>query len=130
MCLEEGCKLSSGNGEDYCAICWVEGLNQAPSIKLDCGHLFHKHCVEKQVSTGWVGSRILFNFLNCPSCKKEIHHPKLESKLKKHYKLKKQVVEKAKKRVHLEGLNNDPRLSEKGGKYYKVNRSMISLERS
>lgn len=29
-------------GDDYCNICFVEGLIQQPCVKLKCGHLYHQ----------------------------------------------------------------------------------------
>ncbi|TMW43268.1 hypothetical protein DOY81_011648 [Sarcophaga bullata] len=32
------------DADDMCMICFVEALACAPSIQLDCGHVFHYHC--------------------------------------------------------------------------------------
>jgi len=57
------------NIDDYCKICYCESLGQAPCVYLECGHIFHMHCVKDQISKKYNGPRIIFNYLNCPSCK-------------------------------------------------------------
>jgi E3 ubiquitin-protein ligase MYCBP2 len=47
-------------GEDLCNICWVEELRQAPCVVLDCGHVFHLHCIRSKLATRWVGVRVTF----------------------------------------------------------------------
>lgn len=50
-CLNPDCiKDANQNSESFCNICWVEDLASAPSVKLTCGHIFHYHCIAKQVS--------------------------------------------------------------------------------
>ncbi len=64
-------------GSDYCNICFCEGLSQAPTIVLGCGHVFHYHCVEKRLKLKWFKyefnyrfrPRITFGFCLCPLCK-------------------------------------------------------------
>merc|ERR1711964_581297 len=60
--------------EEYCNICWVEGLGQAPSLHLKCGHIFHYNCIREKLQRRWPGARITFSFLNCPLCNGEISH--------------------------------------------------------
>ena len=37
--------------DDYCNICWVEGLGAKPCISLTgCGHLFHYDCAKKKLA--------------------------------------------------------------------------------
>lgn len=73
-CLFEDCaketrlKLNGVSGDDYCNICFTEGLINAPCVHLKCGHIFHYHCLEKKIKTGWFGPRIFFNFCLCPLC--------------------------------------------------------------
>ncbi len=54
-CLKEDCannnpELHGVNGDEYCNICFVEGLSAAPAIRsLKCGHIFHLHCMLKRL---------------------------------------------------------------------------------
>jgi hypothetical protein len=64
--------------DDYCNICWVEGVGAAPAIRLRCGHIFHHSCVVNKLSNGWTGSCIAFSFLDCPLCKHQIVHSSLK----------------------------------------------------
>ena len=52
-CLEPGCieKMEAKNKlnvtkEDYCPICYCSGLGNEPSVRLDCGHVMHYHCIK------------------------------------------------------------------------------------
>ena len=61
-CLKEECvnnKNNNNNNEgegvtydDYCNICWTEDLASAPSIELDCGHIFHYTCIKQRIDAG------------------------------------------------------------------------------
>ncbi len=44
-------ELKGQNGEDYCNICFVEGLKSAPCIRSSCGHFYHLHCIQKKIET-------------------------------------------------------------------------------
>lgn len=92
-CLNAECsKDSNQNADSFCNICWVESLGSAPSVKLDCGHVFHYHCIHKQVSAlfqfvlteqvsgKWSSANIAFGFLECPLCTAKIRHEGLDSK--------------------------------------------------
>ncbi len=54
-CLQDDCalknkeKLLSQKGSDFCNICFVEGLQNAPCIKINCGHIFHLECLTKRI---------------------------------------------------------------------------------
>ena len=54
-CLEDSCAekqttfLMSQKGSDYCRICYIEGLSNAPSIRSKCGHIFHFSCLKKRL---------------------------------------------------------------------------------
>lgn len=54
-CLNDECAekeshyLMGQKGTDYCRICFIEGLENAPSIRVDCGHIFHYECLLKRL---------------------------------------------------------------------------------
>lgn len=72
-CFHSDCKDKRKNqdssGEDYCNICFVEALENAPIIRVGCGHIFHLHCLTKRIELRWVTARIVFTFCTCPLCK-------------------------------------------------------------
>lgn len=91
-CLQQKCltsegKASSGSGaeqpkltqdaDDMCMICFTEALSSAPSVQLDCGHVFHFHCSKAVLTRRWNGPRISFGFSQCPICKMDIQHSAL-----------------------------------------------------
>jgi hypothetical protein len=39
---------------------------------LDCKHIMHIECVMSKVKASWVSARIVFGFMDCPTCKQEI----------------------------------------------------------
>ena len=62
-CLHEDCCKEQQNAEDFCNICWTDGLGAAPVLKLYCGHFFHAECIIRKVQDGWPSARITFAFM-------------------------------------------------------------------
>jgi len=118
MCLEPGCTSSAHGGDDYCSICWVEGLKSAPTIKLGCGHYFHFSCVQKKLSNKWPGPSISFAFASCPLCQEPIVHNIFASELARINALRAEVMVKALDRLKIEGLQEDPQITTEGSKYF------------
>src|SRR5690606_9431145 len=58
----------------YCAICWTEALQAAPSLMLGCGHIFHAECIQNQLKARWSSPNISFACLECPLCHARIQH--------------------------------------------------------
>ena len=69
----------------------------------------------------WNGPRMVFSYLDCPECKREIScksNAKLSNALKKEIKLKEVVTKKCLERAKFEDLHKDPRLKNKDDVYY------------
>eukprot|EP00455_Lapot_gusevi_P042557 TRINITY_DN5058_c0_g1_i2.p1 TRINITY_DN5058_c0_g1~~TRINITY_DN5058_c0_g1_i2.p1 ORF type:complete len:486 (-),score=121.92 TRINITY_DN5058_c0_g1_i2:153-1610(-) len=121
-CIVGECAEANGQhstSEDLCNICFVEELGQAPLIKLtSCGHIFHSHCVIEKVTKRWPGVRITFGFLKCPLCKVDMQHPVLEPHLEQVLQLYEHIKEKALVRLQVEGMDNDPKLTNPDSRYF------------
>jgi E3 ubiquitin-protein ligase MYCBP2 len=119
-CLHSECRPDEEKTaiDDFCNICWVESIGQAPALKLKCGHIFHESCLVERLQKKWSGARINFGFLKCPLCKKQIAHPSLEATLKPYLKLLQDVEAKALQRLKFEGLDKDPNITDPNAKYY------------
>ena len=61
--------LEDTDEDSYCTICYVSGLGSEPCIKLGCRHVFHVNCIKQLIDKKWSSPRIVFAFMNCPSCK-------------------------------------------------------------
>ena len=64
--LRGQCKPSADDdapGGEWCAICYVDALEAAPVIKLQCGHLLHFGCVQRRLAARWAGPVIGFQVL-------------------------------------------------------------------
>ncbi|KAJ3430755.1 e3 ubiquitin-protein ligase mycbp2 [Anaeramoeba flamelloides] len=120
-CLQEKCqnkildvkkndKQTDQRSDDFCNICWITSLETAPCIRLQCGHIFHYHCLMMRLKTKWNGARITFNFIKCPLCKSKIEHVSLTEILKPINELWGSLQIKIKKRLEYEGLINDKRI--------------------
>eukprot|EP01112_Ceratiomyxa_fruticulosa_P019235 TRINITY_DN626_c0_g1_i2.p1 TRINITY_DN626_c0_g1~~TRINITY_DN626_c0_g1_i2.p1 ORF type:complete len:753 (+),score=87.02 TRINITY_DN626_c0_g1_i2:295-2553(+) len=105
-------------GVDNCAICWVEVLEVAPCIQLECGHVFHYECVRKKVSNGGSGKRITFGFLDCALCQRRMSHPALEADMKPFLELYETVLDKALSRLKMMGQERCPELTTPGSRWY------------
>ncbi|KAL9885814.1 MYC binding protein highwire isoform 2-T2 [Glossina fuscipes fuscipes] len=95
------------DADDMCMICFVEALACAPSIQLECGHVFHYHCCKAVLEKRWAGPRITFGFSLCPICKADIKHAMLADILEPINSLKLDVKRKALIRIKYEGLVRD-----------------------
>ena len=64
----DGCELSKITYEEMCAICHDDDYRTLSSVwgKLECGHVFHKHCVMQIVPFSQVTEQI-----KCPLCRHE-----------------------------------------------------------
>lgn len=121
-CIHEDCYEANGeevNADDYCGICYSEGLGAAPSIKLACGHIFHKACVQTQIESKWNGVKISFGFLDCPSCRRRIDHPSVNGLIAPHLRMYDAIREKAMRRLKMEGMDKDERLTKPDSDYYQ-----------
>ncbi|KAJ6243970.1 e3 ubiquitin-protein ligase mycbp2 [Anaeramoeba flamelloides] len=120
-CLVEGCKNkfcnkniisknSNQNSKEFCNICWTTALENAPCIQLNCGHVFHTHCIKHRIRSRWTGARITFNFASCPLCNTFIKKDILPNEMEPVYKLRKIVKKKAIAQLNYEGLQHDKRI--------------------
>eukprot|EP00347_Sterkiella_histriomuscorum_P005991 403354493 len=74
-CLDPYCvqndqekKTYGVHSEEYCMICYTDVLGQAPSVQLNCNHLFHQACIDTILTRKYNGNRISFGYLDCPAC--------------------------------------------------------------
>lgn len=106
--------------EEMCAICYVEELQQAPSIQMtgECRHVFHLQCVREKIESRWNGARISFEFRACPVCKLEMYHPALAPLLADVLRLEHGVSLKALERLRYEGKHLDECLVQPQGDWY------------
>ncbi|XP_062536745.1 E3 ubiquitin-protein ligase highwire-like [Armigeres subalbatus] len=117
-CLQQKCLTSESkvsgkepkltqDADDMCMICFTEALSSAPSLQLDCGHVFHFHCCKAVLTRRWNGPRISFGFSQCPICKMDIQHLALGDILESIISLKADVKRKALMRLEYEGLTKN-----------------------
>jgi len=127
-CLQ--CQDGTGEqtAEDFCNICWVESLASAPSIRLQCGHVFHYTCIKSKIKKRWPAARITFGFSECPLCKQSIEHPALEEELKPIRELKAMVQQKASQRLEFEGLSKAKEVTDPSSKFFN-NRDRYAMDR-
>lgn len=105
--------------DDYCNICWVEGLGAKPCISLTgCGHLFHYDCAKKKLTEGWPTAVISFAFMDCPLCNVRMDHPSLQKQLKPLLELEKYVTKAGVERIAIEGMKKDDALVSPHSPYF------------
>ena len=125
-CLDDTCEyyrdLYDQSKKSLCSICYVDELSSDACVRLDCGHLFHHHCIENLISKGFVGPEISFKFVNCVVCNvkmKASNNYDIGIILNKADKLYDKVKELAKDRLKIEGLDKDDCLFDKKSKYFE-----------
>ena len=124
-CIDKECKEYNGefdqNKDTYCVICYSEGLGSAPIAVLSCGHYVHYDCIKKRLLNKWIGPRITFNHCLCPNCNKWFDIktiPKLQTVIDENKKLYEDIKKLALQRLKFEGMDKDPRLSDKNSPWY------------
>lgn len=127
-CLKEECEKPGAqiHGSDFCSICWVEDLQSAPAILLECGHMFHYACVKQKIEGKWPGLRITFGYLDCPLCKVQMSQALLQPVLGPHLELFQKIRTNAINRLKIDGMLNDEKLVTPGSAYYQ-NPEMYAL---
>lgn len=121
-CADQNEDLKGANAEEYCSICYVEGLGAKPAVRLDCKHIFHVDCVMEKIKKRWPGPRIVFGFLDCSSCKARIragYHPGLTEELMKSESIEVDIKKKSLERGKFEGLDKEKRVLDPNDRYYK-----------
>mmetsp|Transcript_15848 Transcript_15848/g.39062 ORF Transcript_15848/g.39062 Transcript_15848/m.39062 type:complete len:739 (-) Transcript_15848:199-2415(-) len=99
--------------EEFCPVCYVEGLKDAPCIQSrgKCRHIFHLKCVTDRINAGYNGARINFKFITCPLCNNKIDHPALKKALTPWLRLERKIQAKALERLKYEKRENDPKIA-------------------
>ena len=115
-CLKHDLQVES----DYCPICFVEALQDAPCIKMTgpCLHVVHHACALTKIESRWPGARISFEFRTCPMCKQNMAHPALEAVLAPVIAMEKSITDKALQRLKYEGRESEPAIVNKGGEFF------------
>ena len=124
-CIDKECPKFGGNfgqcKDDYCIICYSEGLGSSPMVALSCGHYMHYFCVKKRLETKWIGPKITFNHCLCPSCNKWFDCytvPELQKMIDENKKLYEEIKEMSLKRLKFEDLDKDPRLTDPNSPWF------------
>ncbi|KRX06473.1 hypothetical protein PPERSA_05086 [Pseudocohnilembus persalinus] len=124
QCLDDECAKKNKDeqtGNDYCNICFVEGLSAAPTIRSACGHLFHYHCMKKRLEVKWITPRIVFNYCYCPLCNKWLDFPPesdLFQLLEESKEIKDKITDKGLKRLKFEEREKDKKLIDENSPFF------------
>ncbi|CAD8181444.1 unnamed protein product [Paramecium pentaurelia] len=119
-CLNDQCCKGDQKGDDYCNICFVEGLKNAPIIQSKCGHIFHYTCILKRLDVKWNGPRIVFKFCLCPLCNSwlEFQPSQPQNLVNQYYILFQDVMKKSLDRLKYENRDKDDKVSKVGEPFY------------
>lgn len=126
-CLHENCskdnpELNGQTGDDYCNVCFVEALTSAPCVRSECGHIFHEKCLKKRYEIRWLTPRILFNFCQCPLCKKWIQlslENTLSPKIKTNLDLFNKISTMSYERLKFQGCEKDEKVKDPKSPYFE-----------
>jgi hypothetical protein len=114
-----GCDGITLEADTLCDACMTENIGEAPSIRLDCGHVFHHDCISRKLKLRWHGPRIEFGFMGCPLCRRRISHASLANVLEPLLKLEEIVKKKAMMRLSYENLDKAPEVSNPESQFYR-----------
>jgi len=113
-----GCPSNEGLDDDVCRLCRTEDLSRAPSVRLECNHVFHYHCLQRRLRQKWNGSRIRFDCLNCILCKQEMYHPFLIKQMNEIANLYAIVCVKTKQNLMINNMTNDRGIRDATSMYF------------
>ncbi|VDK87337.1 unnamed protein product, partial [Litomosoides sigmodontis] len=116
------------DADDLCVICFTDRLGGAPCIQLTCEHVFHYHCVRTVLEKRWNGPRIVFRFMQCPLCRKQIDHSSLTDLIRPLQLLYNEVLTKARLRLEYDGLVQSRTTTSESSELYK-NSDEYAMER-
>jgi E3 ubiquitin-protein ligase MYCBP2 len=94
-----------------------EEIQCAPSVQLKCKHIFHRHCIVKQLQNKWNGARVTFGFLECPLCKEHMDAEPIRQYSQEGLDLYSNIKIKAEQRLALENNHKDAPELQPGGRY-------------
>jgi len=119
QCLKHELKIA----EEFCPICYVESLREAPCVRSNgtsnnCNHTFHFACVKTKLEAKWPGARISFEFRTCPVCKKNLENPALTPILAPILNLEAVIQDKALQRLKYEGQEKNAAIVNPSGRFY------------
>ena len=124
-CLNKSCEsyvnLYDQQEDDYCNICFAEGLGSAPIILFKCNHYVHYKCADLCLKKKYIGPKITFNHMKCPTCKNQMDCPNtapIQLQINENKQLYDLIVKMSLERLKFEGLEKDPLLIEKSSAYY------------
>jgi hypothetical protein len=64
-----------------CFLCMGDELRKQPCIKLDCGHIFHKNCIDEKLTKKHHTDYVVMNYIKCPVCFYKISHDSVNDKI-------------------------------------------------
>lgn len=119
-CLDPQCadRHKLHTADDFCSICFVETLGEAPCLQLECGHVFHVDCIEEKLRKRWPTARITFAFMNCPICGELIDHHLLTPLIAPLLKLRDDLEARFEHRMRMDNLLSQPALLDPNSRYY------------
>eukprot|EP00347_Sterkiella_histriomuscorum_P011559 403371993 len=121
-CLNQTCvnlnqDLTFGvNQQECCSICYTDELGQAPTIQLNCKHMFHKDCLKTILKQKYQTLRISFGYLDCPICSIQMETtqcPEIQALLTQQKQFKENVYSRAHTTAQREGVYNEEEYKER-----------------
>eukprot|EP00347_Sterkiella_histriomuscorum_P016709 403352152 len=116
-CVAKQQDLTYGvNAHDFCSICYTDELGQAPSVQLNCKHIFHHECLKKILTQRYQTIRITLGYLDCPICGVQMETTQSQEiieliRKQKHFK--ERVYREAQATALREGLYNEEEYKER-----------------
>ncbi|KAL4460977.1 hypothetical protein ABPG74_016449 [Tetrahymena malaccensis] len=120
-CAKNNADLRDNDSDQYCNICWSEGLGAGPCVQLGCKHIFHYECLKKRLDVKWISARIVFNFCFCPLCKQWMEFSldcDLNNEMQKMLALYENIKKKSLDRLKFEERLKDEKLNDPHSPYY------------
>lgn len=124
-CLNKKCEsyinYYDQDEDDYCNICFAEGLGSAPIILFKCNHYVHYKCADLCLKKKYIGPKITFNHMNCPRCKGQMDCPNtnpIQLQINENRQLYDNIVKMSLERLKFEGLEKDQQLTDPNSPFF------------
>mmetsp|Transcript_37914 Transcript_37914/g.59954 ORF Transcript_37914/g.59954 Transcript_37914/m.59954 type:complete len:1138 (-) Transcript_37914:205-3618(-) len=108
-------------GDDFCSLCWTEEIRSAPSVLMNCGHVYHKQCVIQRLKEDGHPGALSCAAAECGLCGKwyECGDKNIKDRMDYYKNIKESIHRMTKVEMDNEKIENEERVTDPNSEFYK-----------